>query len=366
MRVGIIAPNYYPVESGNAVTVRRIERHLRLLGCEVQVFPVDHMSGDKLLAGVRAFAPQLLHAFHGYHGGRMAHALSQSLSIPYLVTLTGTDVYQALSDQRSLEMHGALRGAARLVAFHACVKRRLAEHLPSLEERTMVIPQGVEIPALPAAGIAGGGGFTFLLPAGIRPVKNVMFPLQPLATLYAVYPQIRFLLVGPILDAGYAAEVMDALERYPFARYLGAVGHDAMGELYRAADVVLNTSLIEGGMANSVLEALAYGKALLVTDIEGNRSIIKECVTGFLYRDAAQFRAKAEQLVTDPHLREKMGKNGRALVRDKYPPEKEAVAYLELYREIVDESVKLLRSGDACVNVHTEPDPRGKIRSQIE
>jgi glycosyltransferase involved in cell wall biosynthesis len=337
MRVGIVAPNYYPVESGNAVTVRRIERQLRLLGCEVKVFPVDHVSGERLVADVKEFAPQLLHAFHGYYGGRMAQALSQSLAIPYLVTLTGTDVYQALSDQRSLEIHVALRGAVRLVAFHGCVKRRLAEHLPTLEERTMVIPQGVELPSLPAELSAekGGESFTFLLPAGIRPVKNVLFPLQPLATLHAIYPQVRFLLVGPVLDPAYAAEVMDTLEQHPFARYLGAVGHDAMGELYRAADVVLNSSLIEGGMANSVLEALSYGKALLATDIEGNRSILKECVTGLLYRDAGEFRSKAEQLVTDPHLREMLGKNGRALVRDKYPPEKEGRAYLELYKEIL-------------------------------
>jgi L-malate glycosyltransferase len=337
MRVGIIAPNYYPIESGNAVTVRRIERHLKLLGCEVQVFPVDQLSGDKLLAGLKGFEPQLLHAFHGYHGGRMAHALAQALAIPYLVTLTGTDVYQALSDQRSLEIHGALRGAARLVAFHACVKRRLAGHLPSLEERTVVIPQGVELPAQPAVGASAVGGetFTFLLPAGVRPVKNVLFPLQPLATLHAVHPQIRFLLVGPVLDAPYAAEVMDALERYPFARYLGGVGHDAMGELYRAAAVVLNSSLIEGGMANSVLEAMAHAKALLATDIEGNRSIVKDCVTGLLYRDAEEFRSKAEHLVTDPHLRQRLGRNGRALVRDKFPPEKEGRAYLELYEAIL-------------------------------
>ena len=337
MRVGIIAPNYLQTESGNSVTVRRIERNLRLLGCQVQVFPVDQLSGEQLLAGLKEFAPQLLHAFHGYHGGRMAHALAQALGIPYLVTLTGTDVYQALSDQRSLEVHGALRGAARLVAFHACVKHRLAEHLPSLEERTTVIPQGVELPSLAAGAVAGGAGdsFTFLLPAGIRPVKNVLFPLQPLANLHAVHPQIRFQLVGPVLDAAYAEEVMEALEQYPFARYLGAVSHDAMGELYRAADVVLNSSLIEGGMANSVLEALAYGKALLATDIEGNRSIIKECVTGLLYRDAGQFRAKAGQLVTDTQLRDKLGKNGRTLVRDKYPPNKEGRAYLELYEEIL-------------------------------
>ena len=334
MRVGMIAPNYYPAENGNAVTVRRIERQLGALGCEVRVFPVDKLSGAELLEGLKRFAPQLLHAFHGYHGGRMAHALAPPLGIPYLVTLTGTDVYQALSDQRSLEIHGALRGASRLVAFHACVKRRLGEHLPSLEERTVVIPQGVELPAEAAVG-AAGGSFTFLLPAGIRPVKNVLFPVQPLAALHAVYPQLRLLLVGPVLDAAYAAQVMDALEGHDFARYLGGVGHNAMGELYRAADVVLNSSLIEGGMANSVLEALAHGKPLLVTDIEGNRSIVKECVTGLLYRDAGEFRVKAEQLMNDAELRERLGRNGRALVRDKYPPEKEGRAYLELYRSIL-------------------------------
>jgi len=342
MRVAMIAPNYYPAENGNAVTVRRIERQLRLLGCEVQVFPVDRMVGEEILAGVKAFAPQLLHAFHGYHGGRMANALAQELAIPYLVTLTGTDVYQALADQRSFETHGALRGASRLVAFHSSVKRRLAEHLPTLEERTIVIPQGVELPAQPAAAAAQEGAtFTFLLPAGLRPVKNVLFPLQPLATMHAVHPGIRFLLAGPVLDETYAAEVMEAMERYPFARYLGRVGHDAMGELYRAADVVLNSSLIEGGMANSVLEALAYGKALLVTDIEGNRSIVKECVTGFLYRDAGEFCCKAGHLVTDPQLRERLGRNGRTLVRDKYPPEREGRSYLELYEAILTQPQSL-------------------------
>jgi L-malate glycosyltransferase len=336
MRICLIAPHYYPPENGNAVTVRRIERQLRLLGCEVQVFPVDCMSGEELLAGVKAFAPQLLHAFHGYHGGRMAHALAGQLSIPYLVTLTGTDVYQALDDHRSFDTHAALRGAVRLVAFHAYVKRRLAEHLPSLEERTVVIPQGVELPALPPEGPGSAQNCTFLLPAGLRPVKNVLFPLQPLAALHAIYPGIRLLLVGPVLDAAYAAEVMEALERHPFARYLGTVGHDAMGELYRGADVVLNSSLIEGGMANSVLEALAHARALLVTDIEGNRSIIKECATGLLYRDAAEFTRKAELLVTDPDLRQRLGRNGRVLVRDKYPPEREGLCYLQLYQEVLE------------------------------
>ncbi len=337
MRVGIVAPNYYPAETGNAVTVRRIESELRLLGCEVQVFPVDRLSGERLQEAVKEFQPQLLHAFHAYHGGRVAYALSKLLSIPYLITLTGTDVYQALCDQRGFEMHGALRGAARLVAFHGCVKKRLGEHLHSLEERTVLIRQGVVLPKEPTSVAAAKvkDEFTFLLPAGLRPVKNVMFPLAPLAELHARYPQLRLELAGPVLDTAYAAEVMEALENYPFARYLGVVPHDTMGALYRRVDVVLNTSLTEGGMANTVLEASAYAKPLLVADIEGNRSIVKDGVNGLVYHGAAEFQTKAEQLVIDAHLRERLGKVGRDLVREHCCPDNEGQAYYSLYQEIL-------------------------------
>jgi L-malate glycosyltransferase len=339
MRVGIVAPNYYPEVSGNAVTVRRIERHLRQLGCEVQVFPAEQFAAEKLLEEVRRFQPQLLHAFHGYLGGRTAHALCDALGVPYVLTLTGTDVYLALTDQRSHDTHLALRGAARLVAFHSSIKKRLAEHLPSLDERTVVIQQGVEVPADAPVGedAAVRDTFNFLLPAGIRPVKNNIFPLQPLSALHAVHEEIRLKLVGPVLDAGYAADVMAAMEQSAFASYLGTVPHEAMRTLYREADVVINCSHSEGGMANSVLEALSYGKAVLASDIEGNRSVIKEGTTGLLFRDAAEFQAKAEQLLTDPQLRHRLGKSGMALVREKHSPDKEAAAYLELYREILQQ-----------------------------
>jgi L-malate glycosyltransferase len=337
MRVAILAPNYYQTETGNAVTVRRIERHLKLLGCDLRVFPLDQFTGEQLLSELRAFAPQLLHAFHGYHGGRAAHALAESLGIPYLVTLTGTDVYQALSDQRSHDTHAALRGAARIVAFHGSVKKHLAEHLPTLDEWTVVIPQGVVLPELPAGEKPADAPFTFLLPAGLRPVKNVLFPLEPLEELHRSHPQIVLLLAGPILDTGYAAEVMDALEQYPFARYLGGIKHDAMAQCYRSADVVLNTSIMEGGMANSLLEALSYAKPVLVSDIEGNRSIIKDGINGLVFRDEHEFLEKAEQLVNDPHLCQRLGRNGRALVQEKCSPEVESLAYLELYQTILQQ-----------------------------
>jgi glycosyltransferase involved in cell wall biosynthesis len=338
MKAALITPYYYPAVRGNAVTVRRIERHLREAECEVRVFSLDALSATDLEREVAAFSPDLIHGFHGYLGGRVARIVSRDLGVPAVITLTGSDVYEALVDTRKVETHAALREAAALVVFHKSVKKRLIEHCPTLAEKTVVIPQGVELLGDDCGGLGGFpfpvGKFTFLLPAGLRPVKNVLSPLEPLAALYAVDSRVRFILAGPVLDSAYAAEVMGELEKYPFAHYLGGVGHDSIGCLYKKADVVLNTSLFEGGMANSVLEAMAFAKPVIASDIEGNRSIITEGETGFLYRNGEGFREKAMLLLADKKLRERLGKKGRQFVFEHFPPQREAEAYLQLYEAV--------------------------------
>lgn len=344
MKIAMITPHYYPAVRGNAVTVRRIEKYLGRAGCEVAVFSLDALGAEDICTRIKGYGPDLIHGFHGCTGGRVACLIAEETGIPYIITLTGTDVYEALVDGRSEETRAILRQASRLVAFHASVKKRLVEHLSMVAEKTLVIPQGVELPGEECQGRGefpfSGGKFTFLLPAGLRPVKNVLFPLAPLADLYGRYPQVRYLLAGPVLDPAFAAQVMERLEDYPFAHYLGGVGHDAVGCLYKKADVVLNASQFEGGMANSVLEALAFGKPVLAADIEGNRSLIRDGVTGFLYRNEGDFLLKAERLLSDLHTRELLGANGRRFVLDNFPPQKEAAAYLELYEAVRSEAVK--------------------------
>jgi glycosyltransferase involved in cell wall biosynthesis len=104
--------------------------------------------------------------------------------------------------------------------------------------------------------------------------------------------------------------------------------------VYQEASVVLNTSRFEGGMANSLLEAMAWGRPVLASDIEGNRSLVTDGVTGLLYRDAGDFRDKAGMLIADPALRLKLGMAGHRLVEEHHSPEREAQAYLRLYGEI--------------------------------
>lgn len=338
MKIAIITPHYYPAVRGNAVTVRRIGKQVASLGHEVEVYSADAATAEEIAGRIVGFRPDVIHAFHGWTGGRVARAVSEKTGIPFIITLTGTDVYEALEDARKTETHEALRAAHALVAFHASVKKSVAEHFPTLAEKIVIIPQGVELPGVDCSGIGGfpfsAGKITFLLPAGLRPVKNVIFPLEPLALLFEHEPRVRFVIAGPVINAAYAAEVMAKLERFSFAHYIGGIGHDAIGCLYKKADVILNTSLSEGGMANSVLEAMAFAKPVLAGAIEANRWLIKDGVSGFLYRDAEEFREKAARLMSDEGLRKRMGERARGFVLENFPPEREAGAYVKLYEAV--------------------------------
>jgi glycosyltransferase involved in cell wall biosynthesis len=98
--------------------------------------------------------------------------------------------------------------------------------------------------------------------------------------------------------------------------------------------VVLNCSISEGGMANSVLEALALGRAVLASDIEGNRSLIEDGVTGLLFASPEEFLERADRLAADPGLRRRLGAAGRERVLARYSPERELDGYLAVYARL--------------------------------
>ncbi|MCH8350942.1 MAG: glycosyltransferase [Chloroflexi bacterium] len=111
-----------------------------------------------------------------------------------------------------------------------------------------------------------------------------------------------------------------------------------MRSLLEASHVVLNCSLSES-MPNSVLEAMCCARPVLASDIDGNRSLVEDGVTGFLFTDPAGLEAKATRLVEDPELRRRMGLAGQDRVRDLFQPEQEVEGYLAQYRAASKESV---------------------------
>ncbi len=338
-RVALLAPFAFPSVRGNAVTVERVARGLRERGLALQVWDLATTAEAAVEAQVAAFRPAIVHVFHAWRAGPVALRVARRLEVPLVVTMTGTDANHDLSDpSRAPAVRRVLRLAAAVAVFHDSIGRRVAAAVPEVAGRLAVVPQAAALAAVPFDLAARWGlpdqRTLFVFPVGIRPVKRPRFPLAAFDRLVAREPSLRLLYAGPILDPDEGEALLRAIADRPWARHIGAVPHAQMASLLAQADVVLNCSTSEGGMANSVLEALALGRAVLASDIEGNRSLIEDGVTGLLFGDEAAFEARAGLLARDPALRARLGAAGRALVERQYPPEREIDGYLDLYRQL--------------------------------
>lgn len=333
MFCALICPFSQGPTRGNITSVQRIAKQLQLQGCRVQVIPLDTTDLEQQLNQLLHDPPNLLHAFHAHYAGPATRAAAARLGIPYLITLTGSDLFDpALRDHPDTLQ--ALADASAVVCFDPLVAQQASEQFPHCAQKLQIVPQGVE-PFPPApAWPRHADQFIILLPAALRPVKGIAQAIDQLAPLAAEQPRLRLWIAGGVIDEPYAAQLQAAATLHPWVTLLGEIPYARMGSVYAATDLVLNSSLFEGGMANALLEAMVMGKPVVAADIPGNRSLIQPGETGWLYSTGEELRQLVSALAQQPDQRQQVGRAAKDLVTAHFSPLQEAVALLRLYRQI--------------------------------
>ena len=335
MRIALISPYSIGPIRGNITTIERISRFLRRAGADVLVLPADTVSAAEMERQLISFSPHLIHGFHAHYCGGIAQHLAEIFNLPFMLTITGSDLHDPLLRDHSATVR-AIEAAQSVVCFGAGEAAKLISYFPHIEERVAVISQGVEVLPVAATDTFGipDDAFVLLLPAAIRPVKQVEFPLLALKSLVHTFPLLRLVLAGGIIDQDYAAAIRNMLCDAPYATWLGEVPREQMGALYTRADVVLNCSYSES-MSNTVLEAMALGRPLLVNDIPGNRMLISHRDTGLLYKDQDSFLKGVVTLMEDADLRTNLGWRAEKYIHESFSPQHEAAEYIRLYHALI-------------------------------
>lgn len=341
MRIALVTPYYYPSTRGNSITVQRIATGLRKRGHQVEIYSLEAFRDRREVpSAIRDFGPDLIHGFHAYVAGDLVVAEAAGAAVPALVTITGTDVNHDLFDrEKRATVVEALKGAQGVVAFHKSIEQKLLQEVPELHGRIRVIKQTVSCDGKAddhrTQWGLNSGHIIFFFPAGIRRVKNLSFCVAPLSRLRARYPDVRAFFAGPIVDEEEAKHLLGLLAGHEWTRYLGEIPHQVICSMMQVVDVVVNSSLSEGGMSNAVLEAMSRGVAVLASDIEGNRSVIVDGADGLLFGSEDDFEEKAERLILDPDLRRHLGSQARVKIEREFPREGEIDAYEQAYRDLI-------------------------------
>lgn len=334
MRIALCSPFSRGPLRGNIITVQRIARHLPANGCAVTTIPLDSMDRQQLVDLIARQQPDLLHTFHAFHGGQVTRLLAQQHNLPYLITMTGSDLYDPFFYQHPATAQ-ALQDAAAITCFDTLAAEQFSNVFPHLADRLAIIPQGI-VPTTSSRPYPRPiSGFVVLLPAALRPVKGVLEAINALAPLATTRPDLELWIAGGDLDPAYADRVRHLSAALPWVKLLGEVPHQQMPELFGACDVVLNHSRFEGGMANTLLEAMAAGKTVIASDIPGNRSLVRHGETGWLFKEPHELQELTQRLMDCPDLLKTTGQAARSYVVSSFSPHREAAALASLYRQLV-------------------------------
>jgi len=147
-------------------------------------------------------------------------------------------------------------------------------------------------------------------------------------------PEARFLIVG---DGPLRAEIEEQAGRLGLAQRIVFAGLlDDVGPLLAAIDVYLMTSEFEG-LPLALLEAMAAGRAVVVTAVGGIPEAVTDGETGVVRRfgDVEGLAGAVADLLADPERRAALGAAARRRVAESFGIERMAAELEAIYRQAV-------------------------------
>lgn len=231
------------------------------------------------------------------------------------------------------------RMADRIVGLSYAVRDHMVAREGAAAEKIDVIYQGFDFDALSATDedrrrvrteLGLEGAFVVGCVARFFKTKGHTYLLTAAGELAREIPNLKILLLGGgdrsaiermVRDNGLGAHVV-------FGGY-----RDDVPACLRAMDVVVHPSLTEA-FCQAVIEALAAGAPLVVTNVAAASEVVTDGVHGLLVppADPAAIATAVRRVYRDPAFARRMAESGRRSVLDRFTIDRMVDGQLECYR----------------------------------
>jgi L-malate glycosyltransferase len=273
---------------GHALEDRVLPVQIDQLAWEGGCRPFNWRDGYKLLHSlrhvIRSIRPEVIHA-----GPIQTAAL--------LTALTGFKRLVSMSWGYDL-LHDANRNwlrrrATEFTLHHSAVLlgdceavQRQAIKWGMNHERIIIFPWGVDLnhfnPGKSSPPVEDS--FNLLSTRSWEPIYGVDVLAQAFVLAARQRPNIRLMMAGHGSLASRLFQIFERGEVTSRVIFPGQIGYMELPGFYRSADLYLSASHSDGSSI-SLLEALACGTPVLVSDIPGNREWVEEGVQGWFFPD---------------------------------------------------------------------------------
>ncbi|MCG8469391.1 MAG: glycosyltransferase [Gemmatimonadetes bacterium] len=170
--------------------------------------------------------------------------------------------------------------------------------------------------------------------AQLRPEKDHVTLLRAAARMGSRHPTAHFVLIGEGRCRPEIEELRADL-RLEDRVHLAGLRH-GQDNLHHLFDISVLCSHTEA-LSNSILEGMAAGNPLTVTDVGGNPDAVVDGETGLVVPvgDAESLAAALDRLLSDEAFAERLGAAGRARAENRYTVEAALTALGEMYHDLL-------------------------------
>ncbi len=280
----------------------------------------DWEAMERLVAILRQSRPHIVHT-HSSKAGLLGRVAARRAGVPVVIhSVHGFPFHEWMPRARRTLYWALERGAARLTDHFICVARSdIRKGVKAgifTEENVELIRSGIPLePFRQAEGLGVAVREEMGIPAEaplvamvacLKPQKDPLAFVEMAARVREQVPEAWFLLVG---DGILRPEVMAAGERLGLGKHLHLAGwRRDIPAVMDALDVLVLTSRHEG-LPRVVPEAMARGRAVVATAVDGTPEAITEGETGCLVApgDIAGMAERVTWLLQDPRRGKRMG-----------------------------------------------------------
>ncbi|UCC95711.1 MAG: glycosyltransferase family 4 protein [Candidatus Omnitrophota bacterium] len=185
-------------------------------------------------------------------------------------------------------------------------------------------------------------------PARIGLAKGCDTSIKAMSLVRERYPDAMLVLAGSknIIDWG-GTQQKDIAYLVSLIKHFNLEEHvlidmyslDQVKELYAVSSVCLYPSTGPEPFGLTMLEAMASGKPMVVTNAGGMPEVVKDSINGFVIpvRDFELLAAKVNTLLEDHRLRKRLGYTGRQMVESHYTKEQVTKETISVYKKVLSD-----------------------------
>jgi glycosyltransferase involved in cell wall biosynthesis len=225
----------------------------------------------------------------------------------------------------------SLRKAKQVIAVSHGTKDDLIRRYGVAEDMITLIPNAVDAERFRPSRKLDSEHPRVLMCSRLEPRKNITEALLALARLKDRSIQCD------IIGVGSQGKALTQIARRldVNVRFLGLVPEEELQRHYAAAGIFLSTSASEG-FGLTVLEAMASGCAVIVSDIMAHKEFVHHFKNGLVYRTTDELISHLRLLIDSPDLAEQIGAEARKTALQ-YSWTRAAEKVLEAYQKVLSD-----------------------------